>query len=132
VPEAAPSVAVVAQPLPDSSGSTTTPVPTSPTPAVTTTAAATPLPEPSGQVFQQPVRATEIYIQAGAFVDVQNAERLRVQLSTLSATSLFPVRVGEQQFYRVRMGPISSVEQADALLARVIAQGHDEARIVVD
>lgn len=132
VPEAAPSVAVVAQPLPDSSGSTTTPVPTSPTPAVTTTAAATPLPEPSGQVFQQPVRATAIYIQAGAFVDVQNAERLRAQLSTLSSTSLFPVRVGEQQFYRVRMGPIASVEQADALLARVIAQGHGEARIVVD
>ncbi|MEX0808158.1 MAG: septal ring lytic transglycosylase RlpA family protein [Dongiaceae bacterium] len=133
VPEAAPSVAVVAQPLPDSTGSTsTTPVPASPTPAVTTTATATPLPEPTGQVFQQPVRATAIYIQAGAFVDVQNAERLRVQLSGLSTTSLFPVRVGEQQFYRVRMGPIASVEQADALLARVIAQGHDEARIVVD
>jgi rare lipoprotein A len=131
-PEAAPSVAVVAQPLPDTGSTATTAAPASPTPSVTTTATATPLPEPTGQVFQHPVQATTIYIQAGAFVDVQNAERLRVQLSRLSSTTLFPVRVGEQQFYRVRMGPIPTVEQADALLARVIAEGHGEARIVVD
>jgi hypothetical protein len=34
--------------------------------------------------------------------------------------------------FRVRVGPIGSVAEADALLARVVASGVNEARIVVD
>jgi rare lipoprotein A len=103
-----------------------------PPPSSTSTAAAGDLYQPSGQVYQQPVRATGIYIQAGAFVDIQNAERLRQELSRYAATNLFPVEVGGQRFYRVRMGPIATVEEADALLNTVIARGHQEARIVID
>jgi hypothetical protein len=32
----------------------------------------------------------------------------------------------------VRLGPIATVQDADAVLANVIAYGHPEARIVVD
>lgn len=135
-PVAAPSVAVVAVPLPDvpSAPTTTAPVTTATLPPATTAASVTvPPAEPATTtVYQHSVSATEIFIQAGAFVDIQNAERLRQQLSGLGPTELYPVLVGNQRYYRVRMGPIPTVTQADALLERVIAQGHQEARIVVD
>ena len=134
-PEAAPSVAVVAVPLPPApSAPATAPVTTATLPPATTAASVTvPPAEPTTTtVYQHSVSATEIFIQAGAFVDIQNAERLRQQLSGLGPTELYPVLVGNQRYYRVRMGPIPTVTQADALLERVIAQGHQEARIVVD
>ncbi len=132
-PEAAPSIAVTAVPLPDSAGTTTAPAATAtPTPSATPSSSSGPLYEPSETIYQHTVRATEIFIQAGAFIDIQNAERLRQQLSGLGPTQLYIVQVGNQRFYRVRMGPIPTVTQADALLARVIAQGHQEARIIVD
>jgi rare lipoprotein A len=134
-PEAAPSVVVTAVPLPGSGAGTTAPAATATTaPATSATAnsASGPLYEPTETVYQHSVQATSIFIQAGAFVDIQNAERLRQQLSGLAPTQLYPVQVGNQRFYRVRMGPIPTVTQADALLERVIAQGHQEARIVVD
>ena len=138
-PVAAPSVAVVAVPLPDSTGggatapAATAPAATATLPTATTASSVSvPPPEPTATVYQHSVTATEIFIQAGAFVDIQNAERLRAQLSGIGPTELYPVLVGTQRYYRVRMGPIPTVTQADALLARVIAQGHQEARIVVD
>lgn len=135
-PAAAPSVAVVAVPLPDvpSAPATTAPVTTATLPPATTAASViVPPAEPTTTtVYQHSVNATEIFIQAGAFVDIQNAERLRQQLSGLGPTELYPVLVGNQRYYRVRMGPIPTVTQADALLERVIAQGHQDARIVVD
>lgn len=134
-PEAAPSVAVVAVPLPPApSAPAAAPVTTATLPPATTAASVTvpPAAPTTTTVYQHSVSATEIFIQAGAFVDIQNAERLRQQLSGLGPTELYPVLVGNQRYYRVRMGPIPTVTQADALLERVIAQGHQEARIVVD
>lgn len=134
-PAAAPSIAVTSVPLPDTSGgATTAPAATATLPPATTASTVTvPPAEPvTTTVYQHSVNATEIFIQAGAFVDIQNAERLRQQLSGLGPTELYPVLVGNQRYYRVRMGPIPTVTQADALLERVIAQGHQEARIVVD
>jgi rare lipoprotein A len=135
-PAAAPSIAVTSAPLPDTGGgAVAAPAATATLPAPATTASSVSVPpyEPSTTtVYQHSVTATEIFIQAGAFVDIQNAERLRQQLSGLGPTELYPVLVGNQRYYRVRMGPIPTVTQADALLERVIAQGHQEARIVVD
>jgi rare lipoprotein A len=134
-PAAAPSIAVTSVPLPDTSAAATTAPAATATlpPATTASTVMVPPAEPvTTTVYQHSVNATEIFIQAGAFVDIQNAERLRQQLSGLGPTELYPVLVGNQRYYRVRMGPIPTVTQADALLARVIAQGHQEARIVVD
>jgi len=39
---------------------------------------------------------------------------------------------GASRVFRVRLGPVQSVAEADALLARVVAKGVNEARIVVD
>ena len=36
------------------------------------------------------------------------------------------------EIYRVRLGPVESVEQADRLLQRVVGSGYPGARIVTD
>jgi rare lipoprotein A len=85
-----------------------------------------------GQVIQVPVRPTNIYVQAGAFTSYDNARQLVARLSAMGPARVTPAQIGSQRFYRVRLGPIATVEQADAVLASVIGGGHPEARIVVD
>lgn len=79
-----------------------------------------------------PVKATNIYIQAGAFSQERNAERLRNELARLGRTQVMVADVHGKQYYRVRLGPVGSVEEGDRLLAHVISTGHGDARIVVD
>lgn len=88
-------------------------------------AAATPV------VLQTPVSPTSIFIQAGAFANYDNAYRLSVRLSRYGKTTVTPVNAGAQQLYRVRIGPVPSVQEADLLLAEVTSVV-PEARIVVD
>jgi rare lipoprotein A len=91
-----------------------------------------PLPQPSGAVSIMPVKPTNIFIQAGAFLQQGNATSLTQKLSSLGNARVTQVRVGSQTFYRVRLGPIQRVEDADALLQRVIETGQPDARIVVE
>jgi rare lipoprotein A len=89
-------------------------------------------PQPDGRVTVVPVRKTAMYIQAGAFTNVGNASRLQAKLALLGRSQIVPAMVGNQRFYRVRVGPIATLAKADALLARIIAAGHPEARLIVD
>jgi rare lipoprotein A len=83
-------------------------------------------------VAVEPVRDTGLYVQAGAFLQYDNADRLRLRLSRLGPAAISPVVRGEQRFFRVRIGPIATVAEADRTLERVVAAGHSEARLVVD
>lgn len=89
-------------------------------------------PEPDDKVTIMPVKSTNIYIQAGAFLQQANARKLESQLRAIGPVRVAPVSVGQQRFYRVRIGPIASVEAADQMLLKMIEIGHPEARIVVD
>ena len=40
--------------------------------------------------------------------------------------------VDRRRYFRVRFGPMSSVIEADRLLATLIDNGHNEARVVVE
>jgi rare lipoprotein A len=88
--------------------------------------------EPDGKVTKIPVKATNMYVQAGAFTNQANASRLVTKLSKLAPVRIMPVFVGDQRFYRVRLGPIASLDEADRILGQVIASGNDQARIVVE
>jgi len=90
------------------------------------------LPEPDGKVTQLAVKPTNIYIQAGAFLRQANANQLTGQLKKYGPVRVSPVNVGAQRYYRVRVGPIASVQQADQTLKQMISGGHPESRIVVD
>jgi rare lipoprotein A len=79
-----------------------------------------------------PVKTTQIFIQAGAFQQFEHAHRLSALLSPFGQTSVTQVDTKAGVLFRVRLGPIATVDAADAMLDRVIASGHPEARIVVD
>lgn len=85
-----------------------------------------------GEVLQLPVQPTRIYVQAGAFLQVQNAHRLAVRLNRVGPTKVTSVFIDEQEFFRVRVGPLADVPAADRTLRQVLAYGQKDAAIVVD
>jgi rare lipoprotein A len=146
-PTAAPQGTVVTEKLPGGQSKpptqsplTQAPLPSQPQPSSSVvglpkpsaaTAAST-IPSLNGQVSYVPVKPTNIFIQAGAFLQQSNALKLTQKLASLGQTRVTQVRVGTQTFYRVRLGPIPKVEDADALLQKVLGTGQPDARIVVE
>jgi rare lipoprotein A len=80
----------------------------------------------------EPVRATALYIQAGAFVRYANAARLRARLAMLAPARVTEARVGTEMYFRVRLGPFQNLGKADLALAKVAASGYPRARLIVD
>jgi rare lipoprotein A len=151
---AAPRAEVTAEALPVPPGVKVAPAPAGSEPAVTTASAARAPSRIDGvavksasaagldasgaqsvatapSVTVEPVGPTNIYIQAGAFVQYDNANRLRARLSPLGQTKVTPVFVGDQQMFRVRLGPVGTVEDADRLLQSVIDAGYKDAQVIV-
>lgn len=89
-------------------------------------------PQPDGKVTTVPVRKTSMFIQAGAFANMGNADRLKKKLAPFGRAQVVPAVVGSQRFYRVRVGPIATLAEADNTLAKIVAAGHSEARLIVD
>jgi rare lipoprotein A len=84
------------------------------------------------QVLQEPVRPTSIYVQAGAFTIFDNANRLRARLQSVAPAKVSSIMIKGIEYFRVRIGPLQSVDQADQTLQKVIHQGQADAHIVVD
>lgn len=74
----------------------------------------------------------QIYVQAGAFSNLENANRLKGRLSSIGPTAISRTTVNGTDFYRVRLGPIPDVAHADTVLNKVIQAGNNDARVVVD
>ncbi|WP_127478206.1 septal ring lytic transglycosylase RlpA family protein [Sulfurivermis fontis] len=76
-----------------------------------------------------------LYLQVGAFVSRTNAEQLR---SRLSSEPLPPIQVQQGAdasntlIYRVRIGPIASVDEADRLASRLAALGIGTPHVVIE
>lgn len=89
------------------------------------------LPDPV--VEQRPVSGGQrIFVQAGAFTIYDNANKLRARLSAIAPTTIATAMVGDTQYFRVRVGPIATVDQADRILSQVIAAGNNGARVIID
>ena len=89
--------------------------------------------EPDGHVIHVPVPAvTHLYVQAGAFGNLENAHRLEARLSAAHGLFIAPIDRNGQRLYRVRIGPFDDVGEADAALANVVKLGGSDAKIVVD
>ncbi|WP_227010660.1 septal ring lytic transglycosylase RlpA family protein [Pelagibius marinus] len=143
VPQAAPVESVSVQELPPIGAASPEPA-AAPTGATETAAAPTAgvsepaplrtasltMPEPV--VTQERVRPTSIFVQAGAFSQVANAVRLRARLSSLGNVQIAKALVGDTNFYRVRLGPMPNVDQADRTLELLLRNGYNDARVVVD
>ncbi|NQW10701.1 MAG: septal ring lytic transglycosylase RlpA family protein [Alphaproteobacteria bacterium] len=79
-----------------------------------------------------PVEATEIFVQAGAFQSRENAQRLSNRLTAIGPTDVQLAEVAGKTFYRVRIGPVANVAEADRVLNQAIVAGYPGSRIVVD
>lgn len=88
--------------------------------------------DPDATMRQEPVRPTSIFVQAGAFGVFENANKVRAHLSSLGNVFLDQVLINGRDLYRVRVGPIASVEKADTLLSQIVGTGYPDARIIVD
>lgn len=115
---AAPRDRVTSQALPPPSGVFESPAPS--------TGPATP------EVRQYNPQATTMYVQAAAFANPSNADRLLSKLAVIGPTTISKATIKGQVFHRVRLGPLATVADADTVLARVMESGFPGARIVVD
>ncbi|MDR3517781.1 MAG: septal ring lytic transglycosylase RlpA family protein [Azospirillaceae bacterium] len=130
-PQAAPRAAVQVEGLPPPKATTQRDAVQMPTTVPGETVDGRFLPAPV--VVQQAVTGPhQIYVQAGAFTVYDNASRMRSRLSPLGRVNVQTATVAGTQYYRVRLGPINTVEQADSLLNQVLGTGVDTARIIVD
>jgi rare lipoprotein A len=86
----------------------------------------------SDNVTVTPVKKTSLFVQAGAFTQFENANRVRAKLSPMGPVTVASVLVNGKDFYRVRVGPLQSVTDADRMLEAVSRAGYPDARIVVD
>ncbi|MGI9302012.1 MAG: septal ring lytic transglycosylase RlpA family protein [Gammaproteobacteria bacterium] len=79
-----------------------------------------------------PTGEPQLFVQAGAFVERRNAERLRAQLSAkaLRNVRIQAGKVSTQPVYRVRLGPFSSVEASDLAVEQLDAIGVQGHRVV--
>ncbi len=78
------------------------------------------------------VGPTNIFVQAGAFTDYQNALRTQLMVGRVSPATISHVLINNRDFYRVRVGPLASVDAADQALEQVQSLGYPGARIIID
>jgi rare lipoprotein A len=78
--------------------------------------------------------APTLYVQAGAFADEHNAQRLlsRLQAAGLPAVFVAAPLAGSAPLYRVRVGPVGSVADFDRIAARLNALGVAQVRLAVE
>lgn len=73
-----------------------------------------------------------IYVQAGAFANADNAQRLAAELARFGTAQTMKANINDRLIYRVRLGPLATAEDADSLRSRMIAAGYQDARLVFD
>ncbi len=81
-----------------------------------------------------PAPATAFYVQAGAFATRANAERLveRLRAAGLASAYISPAARADRTLYRVRLGPVGSVEEFDRTVGELSTLGVRDARLAVD
>lgn len=86
----------------------------------------------TGEVSVATVPATQIFVQAGAFSRYDNANRVRARLSGVGPVKIYTVLISGRDLFRVRMGPLKNVKDADKMLEAVARAGYPGARIIIE
>lgn len=75
-----------------------------------------------------------LYLQVGAFKTTSAAEQLKTKLQQQigDAILIVPSKQAEEQWYRVRVGPLEDVEYGDYLASRLVGLGFNDTHIVVE
>jgi len=91
--------------------------------------------EPSSSVLTRASEAppAELFVQAGAFANEANAQHLLERLRAAGLANAFVMaRPEKSRLYRVRVGPVATVPEYDALIARLEKLGIRDARLALD
>lgn len=86
------------------------------------------LPESIAQVAPDP---GNLFVELSSFQNYQYAAMQRARVGQLGATAVSR-NENDAQVFRVMIGPLASVQQADSVLDQVLAAGVTDARIVVE
>ncbi|MEE2760136.1 MAG: septal ring lytic transglycosylase RlpA family protein [Pseudomonadota bacterium] len=87
---------------------------------------------PDGSLTMTNVTPTDMYVQAGAFGEYENAFKVSNRLHSLDGIKITSAIVNGREYFRVRAGPIKEIADADRILEQMIRTGFPGARIVVD
>ena len=74
--------------------------------------------------------ATGRFVQAGAFADAANAERVRERVASLGPARVTPATINGARMYRVLLGPWADESEAAAKAEEVSARGLPGARVL--
>jgi rare lipoprotein A len=77
---------------------------------------------------------SRIFVQLGAFADRGNAQRTqhRIEQAGLGPALIVTTRINSREIHRVRVGPLQSVADADALVLRIEKLGLGMPRVAID
>jgi len=90
-------------------------------------------PAPATQSHQALSDFNTLFIQAGAFASQHNANQLQKQLVSLFPNK--PIKLaqnGQDQLFRVRIGPIATVEEADRIAQTISSNGHPTPHVIIE
>ncbi len=74
-----------------------------------------------------------LYLQAGAFISRNNAQLLQQKLqAALQIQNIRAIYNADKHLYRVRIGPLANVDEADRLAKKINQRGLAQPHIVVD
>lgn len=94
--------------------------------------AVAPPPRVAAQPPPPPRPETVLFVQAGAFRDADNARRLGRALTRFGDVQIVAVERAGLPIYRVRVGPLIGIDDADQTLRGMIDAGYHESRLVVE
>jgi len=83
---------------------------------------------------QPAVSKPMLYLQLGSFIELNNAESLRARLAlnNVNGAAIQQVTVDRRHIYRVRVGPITTVEEADRIALQIASLGIGVPTVVID
>lgn len=81
-----------------------------------------------------PAQQGPVFIQVGAFSSENRAEQIRMQIEgeVSDPVEIMPLSRPQGQLYRVRVGPLASLEAGNSIANRLMRMGFTESRIVVE
>lgn len=105
---------------------------TTPGKASVTQPAKAPSPEMTASV--KSISSAEMFLQVGAFSSLSRAEQIKrkLQHEVTGVITITPFSSSQGTLYRVRIGPISNVEQGDSLATKLASLGFPNSHIVID
>jgi len=79
-------------------------------------------------------QGSSLFLQVGAFSNRDNAQRLssKLQNANIGDIHIMEASNASGPIYRVRIGPLGSVDEADRLSSALISKGYSSTQVVID